>query len=245
MNNRPRNIAVLLAGGSGSRMGGDVPKQFLEVAGRTVLEWSIRAFASHPLIDEVAIVSRKDCVDRVEDIVQRGGYRLGEDGPLAKVAKVLTGGRERYDSSLSAIRAYEDDEVRLLLHDAVRPLVSQRIISDCLSALDSYEAVDVAIPCTDTIVEVAADGRICATPPRSALRCVQTPQGFRRGTIRRAYEVAFQDPAFQATDDCGVVFRYLPEVAIHVVEGETTNIKVTFPQDLITMEKVLEANGCV
>lgn len=238
MNNRPRNIAVLLAGGSGSRMGAEVPKQFLEVAGRTVLEWSIRAFAQHPQIDEIAIVSRADCVERVKAIVREGGYGMGE-GCLAKVGKVLTGGRERYDSSLAAIRAYDDDNVRLLLHDAVRPLVSQRIITDCLTALDSYEAVDVAIPCTDTIVEVDADGRITATPPRSALRCVQTPQGFRRGTIRRAYEVAFQDPAFQATDDCGVVFRYLPDVAIRVVEGETTNLKVTYPQDLITVEKVL------
>lgn len=226
-----KTVAVLLAGGSGSRMGADRPKQFLEVMGKTILEWSIIAFSSVEEVDEVCIVCRKDWMDDVRQLVEQGGYE--------KVAHILPGGRERYDSSLAAIGAYDDDDVRLLLHDSVRPLVSERIIRDCIKALDQFDAVDVAIPSTDTIIEVNEEGIITRTPKRSLLRNVQTPQGFRLGTIRRAYELALKDPAFQTTDDCGVVFRYLPDVPIKVIEGETTNIKITYPQDILMMEQVL------
>ena len=223
-------VAVLLAGGSGSRMGSERPKQFLEVKGKTILEWTIEAFHRHPLVDEIAIVSRPDCIEEVKRLAC----------PYPKVRKVLPGGKERYDSSLAAIRAYREDGCRLLLHDAVRPLVSERIITECIEALDSYEAVNVAVPCTDTIIEVSDEGIIRRIPPRSSLRNVQTPQGFRRGTILRAYDIALQDPAFQTTDDCGVVFRYLPDVPIRVVEGDMQNIKVTYPRDLLFMEEKVE-----
>lgn len=215
-------------------MGADRPKQFIEVMGKTILEWSIIAFSKVDEVDEVCIVCRKDWMDDVRQLVERGQYE--------KVTHILPGGKERYDSSLAAIGAYQDDEVRLLLHDSVRPLVSERIIRDCIHALDQFDAVDVAIPSTDTIIEVNEDGIITRTPKRSLLRNVQTPQGFRLGTIRRAYELALQDPAFQTTDDCGVVFRYMPDVPIKVIEGETTNIKVTYPQDILMMEQVLNKN---
>lgn len=224
-----RVIAVLLAAGSGKRMGTECPKQFLEVKGRTVLEWSIAAFSKVEAVDEIFIVTRSDLLDRVTQLVRACKYN--------KVTRVMTGGKERSDSSLAAIRAAElqGDDVRLLIHDAVRPLVSQRIIEECIHALDDFEAVDVAIPSTDTIIEVDEEGVIRRTPERRFLRNVQTPQGFRLPTIRRAYERAMLDPDFRATDDCGVVFHYLPGIAIKVVEGDPTNIKITFPQDLEMM----------
>ncbi|MBQ0050141.1 MAG: 2-C-methyl-D-erythritol 4-phosphate cytidylyltransferase [Bacteroidales bacterium] len=222
-------IAVLLAAGSGKRMGTECPKQFLKVKGRTVLEWSISAFSRVPAVDEIFIVTREDLLDTVSALVRAGNYN--------KVTRVMTGGKERSDSSLAAIRAAEaqGDDLRLLIHDAVRPLVSQRIIEDCIRGLDEYEAVDVAISSTDTIIEVDEEGIIRRTPERHLLRNVQTPQGFRLATIRRAYERAMLDPDFRATDDCGVVFRYLPGIAIKVIEGDPTNIKITFPQDLEMM----------
>lgn len=231
------NVAVLLAGGSGRRMGGPEPKQFIQIAGRTILEHSIRAFHQHPGIDEVVIVAHADYIDCIRQIA----------APYPKVRHVVPGGKERYDSSLAAIACYQDQlsvandqsSTNLLIHDAVRPLVSQRIITDCLSALQQYRAVDVAIPCTDTIVEVDASGAICRITPRAMLRNVQTPQCFRLDVIARAYQVGLSDPGFITTDDCGVVHRYLPEEPIFVVEGETTNIKVTYPEDLILAEKVL------
>ncbi len=237
MNDRTvMNIAVLLAGGNGKRMGQPEPKQFIPLAGRTILEHSIRAFHGHPGIDEIVIISHADYIERVQAIAR----------PYPKVRHVLPGGKERYDSSLAAIRAYERQaaeaagSVRLLIHDAVRPLVSKRIIDDCIEALRHYDAVDVAIPATDTIVEVDAQGHICRIPPRTALRNVQTPQAFRLETIAEAYRRGLHDPDFITTDDCGVVHRYLPEVPIFVVPGEVTNIKLTYPEDLLLAEKLLE-----
>lgn len=231
------NVAILLAGGSGRRMGGPEPKQFIQIAGKTILEHSIRAFHQHADIDEIVIVAHADYIDRISQIAS----------PYSKVCHIVPGGKERYHSTLAAIACYRNrlaaDEhqaaINLLIHDAVRPLVSQRIISDCIAALRQYRAVDVAIPCTDTIVEVDASGAICRITPRSMLRNVQTPQCFRLETIAQAYEIGLKDPNFITTDDCGVVHRYLPQEPIFVVDGDTTNIKVTYPEDLILAEKVL------
>lgn len=225
------NIAIILAGGSGSRVGGDRPKQFLEVAGKMIIEHTLDVFEKNERIDEIAIVSRQDFVDDVKEMVARDGY--------TKVKHVLCGGKERYHSSLAALAAYTNDDDRLLFHDCVRPLVSQRILNDCLDALDDYEAVDVAIPTTDTIIEVNEDGSISRIPQRRLLRNVQTPQGFRRSTIRRAFDLALNDPEFMPTDDCSVVFRYLPDTPIFVVEGDTTNIKITYKEDLKFAERML------
>ena len=234
------NIAVLLAGGSGRRMGGPEPKQFIQIAGRTLLEHSIRAFHQHAGIDQIVIVAHADYIDRIRQIA----------APYPKVQHIVPGGKERYDSTLAAITLYQHPQpsqliqpINLLIHDAVRPLVSQRIITDCLAALEQYNAVDVAIPCTDTIVEVNAEGHICHITPRSMLRNVQTPQCFRLNTIAEAYRRGLSDPNFITTDDCGVVHRYLPEEPIFVVNGETTNIKVTYPEDLILAEKVLSTSA--
>ena len=225
-----RNIAVILAGGSGTRLGADVPKQFLEIEGKTILEYSVKAFETHEGIDAIAIVTRSDYMDRVRGIVDAAGFR--------KVEKILPGGKERYHSSLAAIEAYCDDDV-LLFHDAVRPLVSSRIIDDCLEAMDRYNAVDVGFNTTDTIVQVNADNCICSIPDRAVLRNGQTPQVFRRSVIARAYAKALADPSFRTTDDCGVVFRYLPEEPVYVVRGDIANMKVTYREDLQQIERLL------
>ena len=226
------NIAVILAGGSGSRLGGALPKQFLSVAGKTIIEHTIDVFDNNDLIDEIAIVSKKEYVSDVEHIVMSSQYH--------KVKKILIGGKERYDSSLAAISAYNDDDCNLLLHDAVRPLVNNRIINDCIDALKTYRAVDVAIKTTDTIIEVDDDNIIRSIPPRSLLRNSQTPQCFKRGLIRRAYELALQDPLFVTTDDCGVVHKYLPDEPICVVAGEVFNFKVTYAEDLFLLERLCQ-----
>ena len=122
----------------------------------------------------------------------------------------------------------------MLFHDAARPLVDQRIIAGCVAALGEYRAVGVAVPSSDTIAMVS-DGVITATPRRDSLVRLQTPQGFRLSVIRRAHELAAADPRFgdlPATDDCGIVLRYLPDVGVHVVPGSERNLKITFPRDL-------------
>lgn len=216
-------VAVILASGKGQRFGGPEPKQFLPLDGKTVLEHSVDAFNRNAAIDEICVVTRPEYVERVTALT-RDIYN--------KVRRVIVGGRERYDSSIAAIRAYPDPEARLLLHDAVRPWVSQDIITRCARALDDYEAVEVAVAATDTMIEVDDAGHVTRIPPRHTLRNVQTPQGFRRDTIAEAYRRAMADPAFQPTDDCSVVFRYLPATQIKVVEGEPRNKKITYPGDL-------------
>ena len=212
-----RNIAVILAGGSGSRFGReDTPKQFLKVAGKKVIEHTIDVFENNLQIDEIAVVTRAEFISDIEQMIVANHY--------SKVKKILVGGKERYHSSLSAISAYADDADNLIFHDAVRPLVNDRIITDCVEALQKFDAVDVAIPVADTIIQV--DGAECieSIPTRSALRSGQTPQCFKRGVIRKAYELALQDPHFTTTDDCGVVRKYLPETPVFVVKGEVFNM---------------------
>ena len=226
------NIAVILAGGSGTRMGRDLPKQFLKVAGKKVIEHTIDTFEKNSLIDEICIVSKADFISDVEELVVKNEYK--------KVKKILAGGIERYDSSLAAINAYQDSETNLLFHDAVRPLVSDRIINDCVEALKHYRAVDVATKTTDTIIEANNDNCIEYIPNRNSLRNGQTPQCFKLGVIKRAYELALADPDFRTTDDCGVVRKYLPEEPIYIVDGENFNMKLTYIEDLFLLDKLFQ-----
>ncbi|MDR1274188.1 MAG: 2-C-methyl-D-erythritol 4-phosphate cytidylyltransferase, partial [Odoribacteraceae bacterium] len=196
-----RIVAAILAGGSGTRAGGEVPKQFWQVAGRSVLEHAVAAFERNARVDEIVIVSRPADLPAVEALVSRVGWH--------KVTRVVAGGRERYDSSLAAIRLYDDPTIRLLLHDAARPLVSQQIIDAVIDALASHDAVAVALPVTDTIFRVR-EGSVEEIVERSSLARAQTPQAFTLATIRAAYDKALADPLFRATDDCGVLMRYLP-----------------------------------
>ena len=227
-----KNIAIILAGGSGARLGAMVPKQFQKVAGKKIIEHTIDVFENNEQIDEIAIVSREDYIPEVEQMVVNNHY--------VKVKKILQGGKERYHSSLSAIAAYTDDNDNLLFHDAVRPLVNDRIIADCIKALERYEAVDVAVKTTDTVVQVDENNCISHIPPRAQLRNGQTPQCFKRGVIKRAYDIALADPGFQTTDDCGVVRRYLPDVPVFVVDGEVFNMKVTYVEDLFLLDKLFQ-----
>lgn len=244
-----KNIAVILAGGVGSRMGGPVPKQFMPLSGRTVIEHSIETFCNHPAIDEVAVVIHPDWRGRMEEIVDRRKWKE-ERG---KLKKIIDGGSERYMSSLNAIMAYidEPDDTNLLLHDAARPLMSAAIVDRVVAALEHEEAVGVAVPSTDTVWEVHPDMNgewgmesaelyvprlVARIPERRLMWRAQTPQAFRLPLIRDAYQRALQDPQFQATDDCGVVRRYVPGTKITVVEGDERNMKVTTPQDIAVLE---------
>ena len=229
-----RNIAIILAGGVGSRLGMSTPKQFFKVAGKMVVEHTIDVFERNQHIDEIAIVSNPALVADFENIVLRNKWR--------KVKKILKGGAERYYSSLSAITAYQNEDANLIFHDAVRPLVSQRIIDDVVKALDTHRAVNVAVPSADTIIEVDGDF-ITNIPDRSRLRRGQTPQAFDRQLISDAYDKALKDPNFRTTDDCGVVRTYLPEEPIFVVRGEESNMKLTYREDTYMMDKLFQLKG--
>jgi ribitol-5-phosphate 2-dehydrogenase (NADP+) / D-ribitol-5-phosphate cytidylyltransferase len=227
-----RNVAVVLAGGVGARVGLSIPKQLIKIAGRPIIEHTIDVLNASPLIDEVIVMMTPGHLDPVRAIVADGGYD--------KVTRILEGADTRNGTTERALRALGEEECNVLFHDAVRPLLSQRIIKDCVAALETYEAVDTAIPSADTIIAVTDEQEIKDVLKRSELRRGQTPQAFRRSVISRAYELAAQDPDFTATDDCTVVLRYLPEVPIAVVAGDERNMKVTEPIDVYLADKLFQ-----
>jgi 2-C-methyl-D-erythritol 4-phosphate cytidylyltransferase len=226
------NVAVLLAGGVGARVGLDIPKQLIKIAGRTILEHTLASFQAHDSVNEIVIMMAPGHLDAVHAILRSGQY--------PKVTAVLEGAETRNGTTLRALDHLGDRDCKVLFHDAVRPLVTPRIITECFEALDTYDAVDVAIPSADTIIEVDEANTIKAIPPRASLRRGQTPQAFRASVIRRAYDLAGADEGFAATDDCGVVLRYLPEVPIWVVPGDERNMKVTEPIDVVLADKLFQ-----
>jgi len=228
-----RTVAVVLAGGSGERFGTPVPKQLLPLAGRPMIEHSVAAFEQAPAVDQIMVVMTAGHAEQVRALLGTGGY--------AKLGQVIGGGPTRTGSTRRAIAELGDAECDVLFHDAARPLVSQQTIAGCVAALADHAAVGVAVPTSDTIA-VVSDGVMTAIPRRDSLARCQTPQGFRLSVIRRAYELADADPAFgelPATDDCGIVLRYLPELGVHVVPGSERNIKITYPRDLAIAEALL------
>ena len=226
-------VAVVLGGGVGQRLGAGMPKQLLTLGGTTLIERCVAAFEAAPGVDEVLVVMARGHTEKVDALLSGGGYR--------KVTGVIEGGVTRPDSTraaLAAIAARGLGDCGVLLHDAARPLVDQRIIADCVAALRVHDAAGVAVATSDTIV-IAEDGVMHSVPPRETLFRCQTPQCFRLSVISRAHELAAADPAFAPTDDCGVVLRYLPEIKVHVVPGSERNIKVTYPHDLAVAEALL------
>jgi len=227
-----KNIGVILAGGSGSRLGESIPKQFFKIAGKAVIEHTVDVFESDAGIDEIFIVINPHHMMAMEEMALANGWK--------KVKKILGGGKERYNSTIAAINAC-DEECNLIIHDAVRPLLNGRILADIIRALEKYNAVDVAVPATDTIIKVDAAGEfITDIPTRGLLRRGQTPQCFRLSTIKKAYELALADPNFTGQDDCGVVKKYLPDEKIYVVRGEESNIKLTYKEDIFLLDKLFQ-----
>ena len=217
-------LAVILAGGTGKRMGAQVPKQFLKVGDKTIIEFTIDAFEKNALVDTIAVVMHQDYFTTMENIIANSNWN--------KVRAIISGGTERSDSSYNAIRFFSNHmDAKIIFHDAVRPMVSDSAIDNVIKALDRFNAVMTAIPSTDTIA-VAEGGFVKSIPDRNTLMRVQTPQAFRFETIEEAYDIALTDPGFICTDDCGVVKKYLPDEPIAIIRGDERNIKITYPEDL-------------
>ena len=229
-------VAVVLGGGVGTRFGAALPKQLLLLDGKTLVEHCVAAFAAAPGVDEILLV--------MPPAYHEEAKRLVGD----QVSGIIEGGATRSDSVRGALAhiaaAHPPDETGVLIHDAARPLVTQRIIADCISALNKHDAIGTAVPTADTILAVE-NGVISHVPARETLYRAQTPQCFRLATIAKAHALAAADPAFQPTDDCGVVLRYLPEVPVHIVPGSETNLKVTFPTDFAIAEALLAQHDSV
>jgi len=238
-----KTYVAILAAGKGLRMGLSQPKQFEMLDGKTVLEHSVDTFEKHPNIDGIFVVVHADFLDSTK--------RLLNVQNRPKIVDVIAGGLERMDSSRNAILALstvvsaplndrtptadrwlsgvEATDCNLLIHDAARPFITEKIITNVVDALKIHTAVSVAIPATDTVYVCGNDNVIASSPKRETVYLAQTPQGGRLAVLRRAFENAV---ANVATDDACVILNHLPNEKIHIVLGDVANRKITFRGDL-------------
>jgi 2-C-methyl-D-erythritol 4-phosphate cytidylyltransferase len=229
------NIAIIPAAGSGSRFGGQIPKQFIEIAGAPIIIHTLRRFDECEEIGAIIVALRREEIEGFERML--GGHEI------RKTVCLVAGGAERSDSILNALETAKEFQPEIVVvHDAVRPFVTPERISAVIAKAREIGAAILAQPATDTIKEVE-DGLIRRTLDRRFIWRAQTPQAFRYDLLMRANQVYGEDaraanlPAAMATDDSFLVERLGAPVAI--VEGMANNIKITTPEDLILAEKLL------
>jgi 2-C-methyl-D-erythritol 4-phosphate cytidylyltransferase len=210
--------AIVVAAGSGERLGAGVPKSMVDLHGKPLFGWALAAFVSHPDIDSVIIVSPE---------AELSSIRMVAEGR----AVVVPGGRSRQESVRLGLAALPDDVDLVLVHDAARPFVSAEVISSVLKALrDGADAVIPILPVSDTVKRVDADGVVIETIDRSTLRAVQTPQGFRRAVLEESHWAAVDAGLADSTDDAGMAERLGHRV--HTVTGSPATFKITTRYDL-------------
>ena len=220
--------AIFPAAGSSTRMGGSVNKNFLKLAGEPILIRTLKIFSQVERVNRLIVVVAEHEVETVEQLLR------GIDG--LKSWRVTIGGSERQFSIANGLKLLPDDAEIVLVHDAARPLVSVQTIEAVIDAAEKFGGAIAAVPCKDTIKVVDAEGFIKYTPPRRELVAVQTPQGFRREILLRAYQRA-ADENFLGTDDASLVERL--GVQVKVVASDYRNIKVTTPEDISVAENFL------
>ena len=223
-----KNIALILASGTGSRCGLEYPKQFAVINGKCILQYTIEKFENNKNIDEIIIVTNMEYVEKVKELT----------AAYSKVIRVIAGGETRKDSSYNGISSIPYNEANVLIHDGVRPLISDKIISNCINELGKSSAVCVTIDSTDTIFITDSEGIITNIPNRKTLKRAQTPQCFKLSLIRKAHELAKKDKNCVVTDDCGLIMNY-NLAKIKTINGSNDNIKITYPEDINFAERLL------
>ena len=229
-------FAVILAGGTGSRMGStDMPKQFLEIKGKPIINHTIEKFLPDPQFEKIIVLSPKAWIGHTDRIIRK------HTGKSDKIA-VIEGGSTRNETIMNAIKYIEkeyglDDDTVIVTHDSVRPFVTHRIIKENIRAAQQYGACDTVIPATDTIVE--SDGAaITAIPDRRKMYQGQTPQSFKAKLLLDAYNSLSAEEKDILTDAAKILVMKGMEVKL--VKGETFNIKITYPYDLKIARSLLD-----
>jgi 2-C-methyl-D-erythritol 4-phosphate cytidylyltransferase len=223
-----RVVALLLAAGRGVRLGSELPKAFVPLAGRPLLLHALDALSAAPEVDRVIPVVSSACVRRLE-------AALASDAPRPKLGDPVVGGAERQDSVRAGLEALPDDTRLVAVHDAARALVRPDAVGRVVRAAERWGAAILAAPVRDTIKRVR-DGRVVETPARAECWAAQTPQVFRVELLREALAKASAE-GFLGTDDAQLVERL--GVTVHVVEGDPDNLKLTHPEDLGVAESWL------
>ena len=226
--------SIILAAGSGKRMGGNVKKQYLDLCGHSILWYSLRAFEDSD-VDEIIIVCSK------EDIERNDEYR----SEFHKLTKVVAGGAERYNSVYNGLVAADGCD-KVLIHDGARPFVSTGIINGCISMLDTEEGCVAAVSSKDTVKIIDRNGYVMSTPDRNSVWIMQTPQSFRYSAIRPAYDKLIEAEKtgtlgdLNITDDA-MVAEHFGNIRVKMAESIYDNIKITTPSDLVIGEAILRS----
>lgn len=224
--------AAVLAGGSGLRMGGNMPKQFLSVADRPIIIRSIEAFLESGSVDKIFVAVSADYLDYTKELVAQ---YLGE----ADIT-VVVGGKNRNETLLNVLHSIDnisDDDV-ILTHDAVRPFIDKRIIDENIAAALEYGACNTVVPAVDTILR-SSDGRfIESVPVRSEIFHAQTPQSFGVKKLLSLYENLSDEEMEKFTDSCSVFLSAGERVFL--VTGDRNNIKLTYPEDMERAENIIK-----
>jgi 2-C-methyl-D-erythritol 4-phosphate cytidylyltransferase len=223
--------AIIVAAGSGVRLGSDVPKAFVKIAGRTMLSYSLVTVRQINSIDEVVIT--------IPDGFERAARAEVAAAGLGVPVKITPGGVERQDSVRIALELTSAESELVIVHDAARPLATPAIFETCLVAAARAGGAIAAIPVSDTLKRVT-DSAISATIARASLWQAQTPQAFRRDLLVAAHQRAVSEK-IAATDDADLVER--TGARVEVVEASTNNIKITTPSDLAIVEAILAAQS--
>ena len=236
---KPRVIALIAAAGQGTRLGAEVPKAYVELRGRTLLERSVRALLASGVVDEVIVLVSPDMEPEADRIIGRIDTAGAKDTTNAAPIRLVHGGSERADSVWAGLQAIPDDDAVVLIHDAARALTPAAMVRDVAKrVLEGAPAAVPVVPVADTIKEVAADA-VVSTPDRSRLRAVQTPQAFRLSALRQAnLDYWAEQPEFTATDDASLMEWHGERVA--TVPGDTLAFKITTPIDLTLAHALTE-----
>ena len=229
-------FAVILAGGTGSRMGStDMPKQFLEIKGKPILNHTVEKFLPNPKFEKIIVLSPKAWLGHTREIIRKN------TGKSDKIV-VIEGGATRNETIMNAIRYIDgqyglNDDTVIVTHDSVRPFLTHRIIEENIAAAQQYGACDTVIPATDTIVEGNGTA-ITAIPDRRKMYQGQTPQSFKAKLLRDAYDSLSAEEKDILTDAAKILVMKGKEVRL--VQGETFNIKITYPYDLKIARSLLD-----
>ena len=228
------NIALIVAAGKGTRVGKDIPKQFLLVKDKPLIVYTVEAFQNNLDIDSIVIVTNNDYIKQVNNWCLK--YQLN------KVKMVVKGGDTRQASVYNGLKAIDSlkdsDEDIILIHDAARPLVSNSIISENIEACIKYDAVDTVIKSKDTIIQSKDNKSINDILNRDEIYQTQTPQSFKYRIIKEAHEKAIKEALNAATDDARLVMAL--GIDVHLVEGNAQNFKVTNQDDLKMLEALID-----
>lgn len=230
-------IAIILSGGIGSRMRSDIPKQYIEVDGKPILAYSVDKFLTHPEIDKVIIALNDEWLDYVKNHLDSSKKEIHYCASSATREHTI------YSALKKAKEIGDGEDDIVIIHDGVRPLVSERVISDCLHACGTYEAAIASIDVKDTIYVSADGGVITSVPDRSLLHKGQTPEAFHLGKYLKIHDEASYDEISAVTG--GAQFAQQKGISVYLSRGEEINFKITTPEDLERFKQIcsLDANN--